>query len=98
MQLVTSGADGLPGPLIALDCGSLRPKGPGGDAQVRDGTGAYRLADLAQDRRLRLLSVWCSIWRTRSLLMLTHSGEVERRMDGLRKAGLQAFARSASSP
>ena len=25
VQLVTSGADGLPGPLIALDGGSLRP-------------------------------------------------------------------------
>ena len=55
VQLVTSGEDGLPGPLIALNGGSPRPKGPGGDAQD---------------------------WRTRSLLMLYHSGEVERRMDG----------------
>ena len=47
VQLVTSGEDGLPGPLIALNGGSPRPKGPGGDAQVRDGTGGCRLADLA---------------------------------------------------
>ena len=83
MQLVSSGADGPPGPLFALDGKSLGPRSPGGNAQDRDETGGCRLADFTQDRRLRLLSVWCLIWRTRSLLMLTHSGEVERRMDGL---------------